>query len=169
MFGMTALIIMMLSLFLLKHELAGTSELMTIIYEYEHGKLIPMNTRNASLLEKEIRLLTKFIKPFFWLLSTVVLLILPGMNMLAYFIGSIQFYMISVLFWSVCSVAFISQLSGIICIGAVGWVLPVHYLIFKFKEITVKYSRIFEYNEMQIITNHNTISVKTKAMNDFFR
>ena len=169
MLGMTPIIVMMISLTILRRELYGTSALMAFFYDYQFGKLIPMNQRNASSLERETYWLAKLIKPFFWIIAAIVLLILPGFNILAYFIGKIEFYLISVLFWSVCSVAFIVQLAGIVCIGAFGWVIPVHYFILKFKEITQKFSRIHEYNETEIVTNHNIICEKTKAMNDFFR
>ena len=169
MLGMTPMIIMMISLILLRRELDGTSELMAFFYDYEFGKLIPMNQRNASSLERETYWLAKFTKPFFSIIAAILLAILPGLNILAYFIGPIEFYFISVLFWSICSVAFIVQLAGIVCIGAFGWIIPVHYLLIKFREITIKFSRISDYNETKIITNHSIICEKTKAMNDFFR
>lgn len=167
-FGVTALIISAISIFLLKRELDGTSELMNFFHEYENNLLIPMNAKNTYLLEREFFILCKLFKPLFWTLTTLLMLLIPGLNILAYFIGKFNYNIMSLIFWSLCSLPFTIQTSCIICLGAVGWVVPVHYLIYKFNELTYKTVNIRDFSMTEIIINHSKICTKTKSMSDFF-
>ena len=137
-------------------------------YQYGHNELVPLNARNSSLLEREFLILCEILKPMLVVLATISFIFLSGSSFLAYFIGKHQFNLISVIFWSLCTVPFIMQMSGIICIGLITWVIPVHYLIYKFNEITHKFSNIQDFSFMEVTANHNKICLKTQSLNEFF-
>ena len=111
-------------------------------------------------------------KQAFWPLVGFTAIILITSSFVAYFQQKYQMFVIPLIFFNICLFVWILQFYCIVCAGFVAWSAPLFYLKFKFREIHRMIEIYVKHNNMMalknLISQHNTLSVQTRLIDDVF-
>ena len=111
-------------------------------------------------------------KQAFWPLVGFTAILLIGFSFVAYFQQKYQMFVIPLIFFNVCLFVWSLQFYCIVCAGFVAWSVPLFYLKFKFKEVHAMIETCVKHNNMialkNLISQHNTLSVQTRLIDDVF-
>ena len=171
--GMSAVCALLIELVIQFQEMSKRLPLLKFFNDYKRRRITPLNAQNTRRWSLIAGLMTKYmLKQVFW--PMVILTSIPfiGVTFVAYSDENSGFYIVSVLFFSLCHFVFLIQLYVVVCFGFIAWTICTLYLKYKFIEIysQIEMSLKFRANPMlfRAIADHNYIEIQTKEMNEFF-
>ena len=154
-------------------EMNNKNEFLSFAFGYKYQTIIPLNPLNKRKVNQKTNLMIEYLmKQIFWPSVLVTYIVYIIAIIIVYLDPNSGFSLILCIFWSFISIVTVLQFNAMVSVGFVIWVFAVLYLKYIFYEINEKLKISFDSKNysilLQVINEHNSISKRTKQLNEFF-